>query len=174
MLSHLKTSWCLWSYAELYLNTLGCHNTISINVAKYDLRKLYLRDPALPFGRQTWQWKMNLLKMYSLLNMGIFPWLFYFTRVHLLTSSGGFRFRFRLQEALFCSSPGLRWPSSKILIMVPRCQNGYGWQVQHGGKMIRERNCYRFLVVKLQLCKSWLIWNDWQLVKHDLYIYSYI
>lgn len=52
--------------------------------------------------------------------------------------------------------------------------NGYGWQVPHRGKMIRERNCYRFLVVKLQLCKSWLIWNDRQLVKHDLYIYIYI
>ena len=26
----------------------------------------------LPFGKLTWQWKMDLLKMYSLLNMGIF------------------------------------------------------------------------------------------------------
>ena len=27
----------------------------------------------LPSGKLTWQWKMDLLKMYSLLNMGIFP-----------------------------------------------------------------------------------------------------
>ena len=31
-----------------------------------------LKSVIIPFGKLTWQWKMDLLKMYSLLKMGIF------------------------------------------------------------------------------------------------------
>ena len=159
MLLHLKTSWCLWSYAELYLNTLGCHNTISINVAKYDLQKLYLREGALPFGKQRWQWKMNLLKMYSLLNMGIFHGYLtlpecIFLRILVVSDSDSDSKRHYFVLRLDCGDHLQRswswYQGAKRLRVAGTTQ----------GKMIRERNCYRFLVVKLQLCKSWLIWND--------------
>ena len=43
-----------------------CNSLVSGRVTLYSI--LFY----LPSGKLTWQWKMDLLKMYSLLNMGIF------------------------------------------------------------------------------------------------------
>ena len=47
-----------------------------LNVQPHNMFTKYLQDQLrsviIPFGKLTWQWKMDLLKMYSLLKMRIF------------------------------------------------------------------------------------------------------
>ena len=60
-------TWCCFSEATLggISNCLITHRLGDLSWGRYNL-------PRIPSGKLTWQWKMDLLKMYSLLKMGIF------------------------------------------------------------------------------------------------------
>ena len=57
----LKRRWSNW---KKHWRQEGWKRAVSTIKSRKTLR--------LPFGKLTWQWKMDLLKMYSLLNLGIF------------------------------------------------------------------------------------------------------
>ena len=49
------------------------HKKSTILVGKYTNVVPWIRHGYLPSGKQTWQWKMNLLKIFFPIEMGIFP-----------------------------------------------------------------------------------------------------
>ncbi len=55
--------------ATLWSNPYDTNHTSNRSSSIFEMKSLHI---ILPSGKLTWQWKMGLLKMHSLLKMGIF------------------------------------------------------------------------------------------------------